>query len=203
MKINNAKFNKGDIVEIISECNSKGSLGTVVGYSNPYHSGFQYVVVELKNGSIYKYSPTNLKMISTSKYNEENETELNNFKVATIKFLEGTNTNKTYYYALYDAMSVGDKVVVKSGHHGFGIAEIVNIENENHNKVEYGREIICYIDFSSYEGRINKSKRLAHIKAQMNEKVKEIQKNAIYEILAEKDESLRSLLDEYKSLSEA
>lgn len=126
-----------------------------------------------------------------------------NFKVAGISFLEGTNTNAVYAYALYDdTVSVGDIVVVQSGHHGLGIARVVDIDasGENIKAVQCGREIIAKVDFSAYEERKEKAKKMKNLKRQMDAKVQELQHQAIYELLAEKDPSLKAMLDEYKNL---
>ena len=127
-----------------------------------------------------------------------------NFKVAGISFLEGTNTNAVYAYALYDdTVTVGDIVVVQSGHHGLGIARVVDIDasGENTKAVQYGgREIIAKVDFSAYEERKEKAKKMKNLKRQMDAKVQELQHQAIYELLAEKDPSLKAMLDEYKNL---
>lgn len=126
-----------------------------------------------------------------------------NFKVAGISFLEGTNTNAVYAYALYDdTITVGDIVVVQSGHHGLGIAKVVDIDasGENTKAVQCGREIIAKVDFSAYEERKEKAKKMKNLKRQMDAKVQELQHQAIYELLAEKDPSLKAMLDEYKNL---
>lgn len=126
-----------------------------------------------------------------------------NFKVAGISFLEGTNTDAVYAYALYDdTIMVGDIVVVQSGHHGLGIARVVDIDasGENTKAVQYGREIIAKVDFSAYEERKEKAKKMKNLKRQMDAKVQELQHQAIYELLAEKDPSLKAMLDEYKNL---
>lgn len=126
-----------------------------------------------------------------------------NFKVARISFLEGANTNAVYAYALYDdTITVGDIVVVQSGRHGLGIARVVDIDEsgENTKAVQCGREIIAKVDFSAYEERKEKAKKMNNLKRQMDAKVQELQHQAIYELLAEKDPSLKAMLDEYKNL---
>ena len=53
---------------------------------------------------------------------------------------------------------------------------------------------------SAYEERKEKAARVAEIKLEMDAKVKELQSQAIYELLAEKDQTLKTLLDEYRTL---
>ncbi len=128
---------------------------------------------------------------------------LQNYKVAGINFLEGTNTNLVYYYALYDdTVQVDDVVVVHTGHHGLGIAKVVEIDpvNVDKNHVRCGREIISKVDFSAYEARQEKAKKMAELKKEMDAKVQQLQNQAIYELMAEKDPELKQMLDEYKTL---
>ena len=132
--------------------------------------------------------------------NESEETKmLNGYKTVLIKFLEGTNTDKRYAYASYDEVNEGDYVVVKTGHHGWGIAQVSEILNEDY-AVECGREIIAKFDPSAYFARIEKIKRLSEIKKSMDAKVKELQHLAIYEALAKDSPEMKELLDEFKSL---
>lgn len=132
--------------------------------------------------------------------NESEETKLlNGYKSVGIKFLEGTNTEREYIYACYDEVQEGDYVVVKSGHHGWGLA-IISQVFENEVPVECNREVICKFDPSAHFARIEKVKRLAEIKRDMDAKVKELQHLAIYEALAKDNSEMKELLDEFKSL---
>ncbi len=124
---------------------------------------------------------------------------LNGYKSVGIKFLEGTNTEREYIYACYDEVHEGDYVVVKSGHHGWGLARITQVF-DSEVPVECNREIICKFDPSAHFVRIEKVKRLAEIKRDMDAKVKELQHLAIYEALAKNNPEMKELLDEFKSL---
>lgn len=134
---------------------------------------------------------------------EVKEIMLDNFKVAIIAFLSGTNTGSTYAYALYDdSIKAEDTVVVMTGHHGLSIAKVIEIDppGATHKSVRYGREIISRVDLSAYEDRQEKREKMTKLKNQMDAKVHELQKQAIYELLAEKDPALKKMLDEYKEL---
>lgn len=126
------------------------------------------------------------------------------FKVVGVKFLSGSNQDKEYYYALFpdnaDAME-GDLVVVQTGHHGLALAQISSIDDTDKNKVQCSREIVSVVDTSAFENRKAKRVALAKLKADMDKKVKELQETAIYELLAEKDPSLASMLADYKKLT--
>lgn len=141
------------------------------------------------------------KQINTNnEINESEETKLlNGYKSVGIKFLEGSNTEREYIYACYDEVEQGDYVVVKSGHHGWGLA-IISQVFENEVPIECNREVICKFDPSAHFARIEKVKRLAEIKRDMDAKVKELQHLAIYEALAKDNSEMKELLDEFKSL---
>lgn len=133
----------------------------------------------------------------------ENEVHLMNanFTVASISFLDGTNINREYAYALYDENIVpNDIVVVKTGHHGFALAKVVTVGVLPTNTVEYGREIVSKVDFTAYNERKEKAKHLRELKTAMDKKVEELQHTALYELLAEKDPALKAMLEEYKAL---
>lgn len=151
---------------------------------------------------MFWFNKTDLKEISNNE-SEENKL-LSGYKVVGIKFLEGTNTAKEYIYACYDDVQEGDYVVVKSGHHGWGIARINQIYGTTPDNtdipVEYNREVIAKFDPSPYFKRVEKIKRLGEIKRDMDKKVKELQNLAVYEALAKDNPELKELLEEFKSL---
>ena len=135
---------------------------------------------------------------------EETTTMLKGFKVAGISFLEDSNTEMIYAYALYDDnIEVNDIVVVQSGHHGIGIARVVRIDGEDAaGLVQDDREVIAKVDFTAFNERKEKAAKMEKLKKEMDRKVKELQSFAIYEMLAEKDPSLKEMLDEFKSLAD-
>ena len=126
-----------------------------------------------------------------------------NFMVAGVKFLDGTNKDKEYFYALFDEYDVGDLVVVQTGHHGLALAEISSIDCEGKNRVKCSREIITRVDMGAFYERQEKRNALAKLKKDMDKKVKELQETALYELLAEKDSALAAMLEQYKQLTGA
>ena len=132
----------------------------------------------------------------------EEKAMLPNYTTASVRFPNGTNTDKLYSYALYDdKIQPGDTVVVKTGHHGLAVAEVAAIGAENAAPVKYGREIVSRVDLSAFEERRERGKKIAELKKQMDSKVQELQQEAIYEMLAQKDEGLAKLLTEYQQLN--
>ena len=123
-----------------------------------------------------------------------------NFVVAKIQFLD--NPVPLYSYALYEDIPVGTTVVVQTGSHGFALAKIYEIVTDPEAKkdVHKGRQIVCAVDFSAYEARREALRRASELQKQMDAKLREAQTMAIYEMFAEKDESLKAMLDEFKTL---
>lgn len=180
-----------------------GYQGTIKRITGKSSIGVEFAGMPNKNSSygLFWFKESDLEYVKNKNIvNESEETKmLNGYKTVLIKFLEGTNTDKRYAYASYDEVNEGDYVVVKTGHHGWGIAQVSEVLNEDC-AVEYGREIIAKFDPSAYFTRIEKIKRLSEIKKSMDAKVKELQHLAIYEALAKDNSEMKELLDEFKSL---
>lgn len=123
-----------------------------------------------------------------------------NYVTAEVAFFDGTNTDKTYRYALYDStIQPEDTVVVQTGHHGLAVARVVSLGEPN-GPVSHGREIICKVDMTAFEERKIRAAQLVELKARMDSKVQQLQRAAVYEMLAEKDPELAEMLQTYKEL---
>ena len=122
------------------------------------------------------------------------------FTVVGVKFLDGSNTDKEYFYALYEYVEVGDLVVVNTGHHGIALARVSSIGKGNKDDVKHGREVISRVDETNHKLRVERRTEIARLKSEMDKRVKELQDIAIYEMLAEKDPSLADMLGTFKSL---
>jgi hypothetical protein len=148
---------------------------------------------------VFWFQKESLKLI-----NERNSNEmLSGYKVATINFVDGNNSNQNYYYAVYgDSIKPNDYVVVQTGHHGMTVAKIIAIEDTGLDRVACNREVIDRIELKYYNNRKEKAAKIKELKNKMDTKVKELQANAIYEMLAEKDPDLKNMLDEMKQLTE-
>lgn len=133
---------------------------------------------------------------------ESEEISMNgDYVTAKVAFLNGTNTNKTYNYALYDSdIRPEDLVVVQTGHHGLAVARVVSTDGEPNGPVSHGREIVCKVDTTAFEERKARAAQLVELKARMDQKVQQLQKAAVYEMLAEKDPELAAMLQAYKDL---
>ena len=108
---------------------------------------------------------------------------------------------KEYVFAAYEDLKEGDVVVVDTAN-GFQLVTVTGIAETLPRSVSMGdlKEVVCRVDFSKYQERKDKVAKLKELKEEMDKKVKVLQNNAIYEMLAEKDPSLKAMLDEYKEL---
>jgi hypothetical protein len=125
------------------------------------------------------------------------------FKVAGVKFLSGSNQDKEYYYALFADnadVQVGDLVVVQTEHHGLALAQISSLDDTDKNKVQCSREIVSVVDTSAFEKRKAQREARAKLKKEMDKRVSELQETALYELLAEKDPALAAMLADYKKI---
>lgn len=205
-------FKKGDRVKVTRKgLKTTGLTGTVHAISYR-QSGTVTVDVRIPLWGILSYNSRSLKLegnntnnIETNK--GENDMLMGNYGICKVKFIEGANTSKEYYYALYDNnITFDDYVVVKSANHGFGIArvtEIVANEQITQSMRDYcneGREVVSTFDMSAYEQRVEKRKQAKQLKSEMNRKMKEVQELAMFEMMAEKNPELKEMLDSYKAL---
>lgn len=202
------KFNEGDRVVVVSD-KYKGlnlyEYGTVESIFTIQTPELYGVRVDSRENlasakGLFWYEANGLKHADCEVESEE-VFMFNNFVVANVSFLD---TNNYSDVALYDSSIVeGDTVVVSTQHHGFALAKVCKIYlgDETKKKVREGREVVCKVDFSAYEYRQETAKRMKELKSLMDKKVKEAQALAVYEFLAEKDDSFKAILDEFKELT--
>lgn len=192
------KLKYGDKVQISnSSLKTNGWMGTILG-----NYGKQSYWVRLEDGARLCYKSINLILLSDNKEEENNKMYITgNFQVAKVKFLSGSNTNTEYEYAMFDDYQIGDTVVVASAHHGLGIAKIsAIIDKDQACTKKFEREIVCKADMEPWENRKKNRARLQELNNRMEKRAQEINKLAVFEMMAEKDESLKEMLAEYKAL---
>ena len=205
--MNQVPFQKGDIVRVTNRSlKTYGQIGKVV------FCGCSLTQVNIL-GNTLTFKHINLESANNNKNNiiekkEEKQMMIGKYDVAKIRFLNGSNTHKTYYYALYDdtMCAIGDTVVVQTAHHGMSLALIDDIIARNEaeqymlDSCNEGREIVCKIDMTVYNERIAKREQVAKLKAEMDKKVQEMQELTLFEMMATKNPELKEMLDVYKSL---
>lgn len=207
------KFKDGEVVVVSDSAHEYkkrhiGKIGTVEYIfrksSNSYMYGVRFESLHnpMSQKGLFWFEARSLDHQSNNilKIESEEIPMFENYVVAKIQFLD--NPVPVYSYALYEDIPVGTVVVVQTGSHGFALARIESIDTNPEAKkdVHKGRQIVCPVDFSAYEARKEALRRASELQKQMDAKLREAQTMAIYEMFAEKDESLKAMLTEFKSL---
>lgn len=177
IQIKNIEIN--DRVVIISDCNSKGDTGVVIGtYFAGYSRQCKYVMVYLDNGIKQGYNQRSVRKIENYKGECRNMTGFN--RVAIVNLLEDYS-KKDYAFALYETefrvLSVGDLVVVNArgkDNRVLGtVKEVMSLE-------EYGKgvnaQVVAVVNMDAYNTRIeeeNKAKEVAKKKAAIEKELEE------------------------------
>lgn len=191
-------FSRGTRVRVLVDPHRDG----IVGMLGTVRSQYDQQVTVMIDGKTNKRSGYGCFYFHASMLEEvkgEKKVMEGNYSTANIKFLEGSNTDRTYRYALYDStISIGDICVVKSAHHGFGIAKIVDILPKNGDEIT--REIVCKADFRDYEAREAGRKRRAELMKLMHERAAKLQETALFAMLAKEDTEMQQLLGEFNGI---
>ena len=200
------KFTWGDIVRV-----KNSQLKTYDAYGRIADKNLNYwltgnscsAYVELDDGKTLYYNLKNLEKVDKKIEKKENNKMAitGNFKVAKVKFLSGSNTNSEYEYAMFDDCQVGDTVVVMSAHNGLGIAKIsAIIDKDKASTKKFEREVVAKVDMEPWETRKKNRAKMQELNNRMEKRVQELNKLAVFEMMAAKDESLKEMLEEYKGL---
>ena len=198
------KFQKGDKIQVVSECQSYGQYGIVIKYIQyPCWYDAKYVEVRLNNGTTHSYNEKSL-VLANEKNNiikGDNNMLVGNYKIAMVKFVQGTNTTKGYAFALFDDnITVGDLVLCDTSN-GYNVAKVEEIISKaDYEGTTVTKEIICKVDFTDFENRKENRAKAVKLKVDMDKKIKEMQELTLYEMRAEKCPELKEMLDIYKGL---
>lgn len=182
----------------IVEKGGSSSVGVRLNGMNNKSSGY----------GVFWYKYYELKLTDeciTIKREEENNMSLiesGATSVIRVRFVEGYNTDKKYNFLCYDEVKVGDFVVADSNGTGTfaKVEEVVTIEDAIAINMQATKEIMCVCDFSEYNKRKEVKEKKAELKKQMDKRIKELQTSQIYEMFAEKDDTLKELLEQYKGI---
>lgn len=161
-------------------------------------------IVKFDMGGIYRLRKLNLVKI--------NESEDNNMaKLEGYYAVAGTKEGcygKKYFYAIYDdgkVYATGDKIVVSGANKD--ILTIEKILTPDECNANITAEVICKVDTSSYDKRIEERKEKAKrkkeadkIKKQMDKMITEMDQTKRYEMYASNNPELAEKLKAYKEL---
>lgn len=148
----------------------------------------------------YYFKPSELEILDDIIKEETNMNNITNYlNIAKIQYLNNDTAHSRYDYANFDPeLKLGDLCVVKSAHHGLGLAKVVEIQDRN--DVELQREIVAKVDTDAFDARVAVRKQAAELKAKMQERAKQLQDIALYQMLAKDDPDMMELLNRFQSL---
>ncbi len=91
----------------------------------------------------------------------------------------------------------GDLVVVDT-QYGYATAEVSVVGVNSKVATKW---VVCKVDLEGHNQRMEQQKKLASVKAKMESRRKKLEQIEVYYLLAEKDEEMAELLDEYNALN--
>lgn len=191
-------FAKGEMVEITNkDLQSFGLTGVVTGVSS------STVLVHFEDWNGRGEKELCFKLTNIKSKGEETMAVKGNYRVALVKFIQGSNTYKEYAFALFDLNVNVDDFVLCDTSMGYNVAKVTKIVPQS----EYigctvTKEIVCKIDFTEFESRKELRKQKDNLKKQMDKMVKDNQELFLYQALAEKNPEMAALLAAYKALGD-
>lgn len=191
-------FAKGEMVEVINkELQSFGLTGVIIGL----RESSALVYFEDWNGRGEKelaFKLTNIKAKG-----EEAMAVKGNYRVALVKFIQGSNTYKEYAFALFDCDVDVDDLVLCDTSMGYNVAKVTQIvSQDDYSGCTVTKEIVCKIDFANFNNRKELRKQKDDLKKKMDKMVKDNQELFLYQALAEKNPEMAALLNAYKALGD-
>jgi hypothetical protein len=209
MKLEIKKFNPDDRVIVISECNSKGDMGTVVQYNAQSTSySARYVGVRLDNGEYKSYNENSLKRTNINK--EDIKMVVGDYKIAIVN-LEDDYYKKDYGFYLYDDVKVGDTVVVNPNNK-FALGKIKALKTQEEYGKNVTKDVVGIVNMDTYKKRVeerNKAIELAkqrkEIQRELDAKISKLKDLEFYERMAkelgERDPEIAVMVDKLKKLN--
>lgn len=116
------------------------------------------------------------------------------------EYANQTNLPSYTYSTIIPDLQPGDILVVHTAKHGLAVAEFIEYTET---KATSGREVVAKVDISEYQARKEAAKKLASLRQAMDKRLRESQTLALYEALAQTDDEMLKLLNEYKQVKEA
>lgn len=200
-------FKNGDRVIIVTDkSKNKGKIGTVINNNIGYkhHVGILLDDYEHRENTQYdtKLCRTSIRLIDC---NEIEKMEVRNMKLTgfnKVAVIEIGNTE--YHFALYDDnIQIGDWVLVTGSSNArlLMIKEIISKDEakERFNK-DITAEVICKVDLSAYDTRVENRKKAEKLRKEMDKKIAEMDEMNKYVLYAEKNKDLAKMLAEYREL---
>lgn len=110
--------------------------------------------------------------------------------------------NTDYHFALYDwNVKAGDSVLVTGNSNILKVKEVITKDEakERFSK-DITAEVMCKVDLSLYERRVENRKKAEKLRKEMDKKIAEMDEMNKYVLYAEKNDELAKMLAEYREL---
>ena len=178
---------------------SYGCIGTIIDFPKCYPNS---VIVRFDNWCNEGEKRLYIKKENLQKGNKNMNTLKGNYKIALVKFVQGTNTCTPYAFALFDEGIEKDDYVLCDTARGYNVAKVVEVKSQADydGGVTVTKEIVCKLDFTTYEKRQADRKRKESLKKRMDKMLSDNQELVLYKALAEVNPEMKALLEEYQGL---
>ena len=183
-----------------------GKLGRV-RYNSPVYDKLGIELDGIRNGrsslGVFYFRRDEIEIVTDNDL-EENNMAINVDNITgytqaiKIKFVDDSRPCGYVYASFEPELKVGDLVVVKPAHHDIALARVDEILEGTDYEIK--REVICKVDTSAYSQRVKLRNQAAELKAKMQERARQLQDIALYQMLAKDDPAMQALLDEYQAL---
>lgn len=147
-------------------------------------------------------------LLNIIKSEEENEqmAKLTGYYAVAVSEEVTCCCKKDYYYAVFDdgnTYKAGDQVLVSGCNKDvLTIKEILTVpEAKEKGRKDITAEIICRVDTSAYDQRVENRKKAEKLKKDMDAVIKQMDVTKKYEMYAAENPELAALLDQYKELT--
>lgn len=204
-------FKDGDRIVVVSDkSKNKGKTGTIVK-QNDHDYKSNHLRILLDNYSYRKkndhydimLAKTSVRLINCNETNirgEENIMKLTGYNKVAVIEIGGTD----YHFALYDDdIQVGDWVLV-TGNCNARLLMVKEVITKDEAKERFNKditeEVICKVDLSAYDTRVENRKRAEKLRKEMDKRIAEMAEINKYAMYAEKDDKLAKMLAEYREL---
>lgn len=182
----------GDKIGIVIAIRPPRGTRDVTIYNVDFHDG--YYSAELYEDFLIKLEEENEQMAKLTGY----------YAVAVVEEESGC-CKRDYHYAVFNdgnTYKAGDQILVSGCNKGvLTIKEILTVPEakEKCNK-DIIAEVICRVDTSAYDQRVENRKKAEKLKKDMDAVIKQMDATKKYELYAAENPELAALLDQYKEL---
>lgn len=154
--------------------------------------------VRSQYGCFY-FKPNDLVIVEENNMEENTMSKIINYiNVAKIHVIDGGYETNVYCANFESDLAENDFCVISLPHKGIRIGKVLEIVD--HVDMDIHKEVVCKIDTRDYDKRVERREKAEELKAKMEERAKQLQDIALYQMLAKDDAAMQALLTEYQGL---